>query len=49
MRSMERQKSDDSWKNAFDGAESPPGDHVWTNVELELEREKGVNFHEVAP
>lgn len=38
---MERQDFDDSWKKAFDKAEVPPSDNVWTNIELDLERANG--------
>ncbi|MFZ6010965.1 MAG: outer membrane beta-barrel protein [Bacteroidota bacterium] len=38
---MERQKFDDSWKNAFEQAEVSPSDNLWTNIELDLERSEG--------
>jgi hypothetical protein len=38
---MERQDFDDSWKKAFDKAEIPPSENVWTNIELDLERANG--------
>jgi hypothetical protein len=38
---MERQKFEDAWKDAFSGSELEPSDNVWTNVELELEKEAG--------
>lgn len=41
MRNMERQNFEDSWKKAFEKAEVPPSDNVWTNIELGLERANG--------
>src|SRR5688572_22429738 len=41
MKNMERQDFEDSWKRAFDKAEIPPSENVWTNIELDLERAKG--------
>lgn len=41
MKDMEREKFEDSWKAAFEKAEVSPPDSVWTNIELELEKEKG--------
>lgn len=38
---MERRTFEDSLKDAFRDAEATPSDKVWTNVELELERESG--------
>ncbi|HET9487562.1 MAG TPA: outer membrane beta-barrel protein [Chryseosolibacter sp.] len=38
---MEREKFEDSWKNSFDEAEITPSEKVWTNIELNLEKQKG--------
>ncbi|HTF16939.1 MAG TPA: outer membrane beta-barrel protein [Chryseolinea sp.] len=38
---MERRTFEDSLKDVFKDAEATPSDKVWTNVELELERETG--------
>lgn len=36
MQDTERQKFEESWKKAFDGAKSTPPDHVWNSIELDL-------------
>lgn len=41
MKSMEREKFEESWKKAFDEAEVSPSRKVWTNIELDLERARG--------
>ena len=41
MKNMEREKFEESWKNAFDEAGVTPSDKVWTNIELDLEKAKG--------
>jgi hypothetical protein len=38
---MERRKFEDSFKQAFDGAEVDTSDNVWTGIELELEKAEG--------
>jgi hypothetical protein len=38
---MERRTFEDSLKDVFKDAEATPSDKVWTNVELELEKETG--------
>ena len=41
MKNMEREKFEESLKNAFDKAEVSPSDKVWVNIELDLEKAKG--------
>lgn len=38
---MEREKFEESWKDAFENAGIAPSDGVWVNIELELEKAKG--------
>ncbi|MFZ6001844.1 MAG: outer membrane beta-barrel protein [Bacteroidota bacterium] len=33
---QEKRRFEESWKDAFDGAEMAPPEHVWVNVELDL-------------
>lgn len=41
MKNMEREKSEESWKHAFEKAEVTPSEQVWNNIELDLEKAKG--------
>jgi len=41
---MERRTFEDSFKDVFRDAEATPSDKVWTNVELELEKENGTDI-----
>jgi hypothetical protein len=41
MTDMERRPFEDDFRKAFDGAEATPGENVWTNIELDLERSEG--------
>ncbi|MEJ0032063.1 MAG: hypothetical protein WDO15_17565 [Bacteroidota bacterium] len=36
MQNTERQKFEENWKDAFDGAEATPPDGVWNSIELDL-------------
>lgn len=36
MQSTERQKFEEDWKSAFDGAEMTPSESVWNSIELDL-------------
>lgn len=36
MQNTERQKFEENWKSAFDGAEMTPSDNVWNSIELDL-------------
>ncbi len=41
MKDMEREKFEQSWKDALDDAAVSPSESVWTNIELELEKASG--------
>jgi len=36
MQNTERQKFEENWKSAFEGAEIAPPDRVWNSIELDL-------------
>ncbi len=38
---MERQRFEDSWKEAFKDTEMSPSENLWTNIELDLEKAEG--------
>ena len=40
MKSTERQKFEENWKDAFEGSEMTPSDSVWSNIDLKLDNEK---------
>jgi hypothetical protein len=40
MKNMERREFEEAWKRAFEDAGYSPSEKVWTNIELELEKEK---------
>jgi hypothetical protein len=41
MKNMEREKFEESFRDAFEKAEVSPSDRAWVNIELELEKAKG--------
>ncbi len=44
MQSTERQKFEESWKSAFEGAEMTPSDSVWNSIELGLAGEESARM-----
>lgn len=42
MQSTERQKFEENWKSAFEGAEMTPSDQVWNSIELDLAGQESV-------
>jgi len=40
MENTERQKFEESWKEAFEGQEMDPSDSVWNNIDLKLDNDK---------
>src|SRR6478736_2776654 len=40
MKNTERQKFEERWQGAFEGAEMTPSDSVWSNIDLKLDNEK---------
>src|ERR1044071_3666975 len=46
MENTERQKLEEEWKSAFDGAETTPPDSVWNSIELDLAGQESATMKE---